>query len=258
MSQPVFRFAPSPNGKLHLGHAYSALLNEKMARAAKGRLLLRLEDTDITRCSPALAKDMLDDLRWLGLQWEEPVRMQSQHFEDYENALSKLLKDDAIFPCFCSRKDAIHTALTAKDPDGQPHYGGPCANLAPHKAHWMIEQNMPYGWRLRTTGTAAALWGDVMIAKPKTGSWYHIAVVVDDAIQSVTHVVRGRDVEAATAIHTLLQKKLELPTPHYHHHDLILDDAGQKLSKSLKSKSLSALRAEGVTMQKLRADLGFD
>ena len=257
MSQPVFRFAPSPNGRLHLGHAYSALLNEKMARESDGRLLLRIEDTDITRCTPALTQHVFDDLQWLGLRWEESVRIQSQHFQDYESALKVLWDRDVIYPCFCSRRIAAQDALHTKDPDGQPHYGGTCRVMPRQEAEYRILYGEAHGWRLKTNGTEATRWGDVTIAKPKTGSWYHIAVVVDDALQGVTHVVRGKDLETATSIHRLLQRHLNLTTPEYHHHRLVADDAGRKLSKSLKSRALASLRAEGITAAAVREHLGF-
>ena len=257
MPQPVFRFAPSPNGRLHLGHAYSALLNEKMVRRQNGRLLLRIEDTDLSRCRPEFVGGIIEDLRWLGINWEEPVRIQSQHFPAYETAIMSLWEAGHIYPCFCSRKVAAQDALKTTDADGQPHYGGTCRVMPKQEAEYRLQYGEHHGWRLKTDGTAARVWGDVTIAKPKTGSWYHIAVVVDDAQQGITHVVRGKDLEAATKIHLLLQKHLDLPSPVYHHHKLISDDAGQKLSKSLKSKTLEALRAEGVTPDEIRHALGF-
>jgi glutamyl-Q tRNA(Asp) synthetase len=257
MTQPVFRFAPSPNGRLHLGHAYSALLNETMAREAEGRMLLRIEDTDVTRCKPELTQHVLDDLRWLEFRWEEPVRVQSRHFDDYENALQKLWFKDAIYPCFCSRKSVAEHALSTRDPDGARHYGGTCRNISKSVAQARISGGEQFGWRLITRNSAADAWGDVMIAKPRAGSCYHIAVVVDDALQGVTHVVRGRDIEAATSIHTFLQQLLDLPHPHYHHHDLIEDGSGRKLSKQLKSQSLGELRAQGVTVGDIRKQLGL-
>lgn len=259
-AQPVFRFAPSPNGRLHLGHAYSALLNAKMAQEAGGRFLVRIEDTDQTRCTPELARECLADLAWLGLVWEEPVRVQSEHFADYDAALARLHAMRAIYPCFCSRKEVAAHALAARDPDGQPLYGGTCRRLSRAEGLARIAAAARHGWRMDMAGAeepAAPQWGDVMIAKRHVGSSYHIAVVVDDALQGVTHVVRGRDMEAATAIHLLLQRLLGLPSPHYHHHDLIRDDAGQKLSKSLKSASLASLRAAGVAAADVRAQLGF-
>jgi glutamyl-Q tRNA(Asp) synthetase len=256
MTQQIFRFAPSPNGHLHLGHAYSALLNMQMAQQKGGRFLLRIEDTDATRCTEAFTHQIFEDLTWLGLTWEEPVRIQSQHFADYDEALHKLWAQGHVYPCFCSRKAAAQHARHTKDPDGTPHYGGTCRDLSHEEAtqRMLSEQ---FGWRLKTEETDAATWGDVIIAKPHVGSSYHIAVVVDDALQGVTQVVRGKDMEAATPIHMLLQKQLNLPTPHYNHHDLIQDDAGQKLSKSLKSRSLKQMRKDGVTAHQIKTTLGF-
>jgi glutamyl-Q tRNA(Asp) synthetase len=233
------------------------LLNEMMAKEMGGRLLLRIEDTDTTRCKTEYIEAIHEDLRWLGIAYEEPVRIQSEHFAEYEAALHKLWEHGHIYPCFCSRKHAKEEALRTTDPDGQPHYGGTCRALAHQESEYMMQSGQPYGWRLKTNGTSARIWGDVTIAKPKTGSWYHIAVVVDDALQGITHVVRGQDMEAATPIHQLLQKRLNLPTPNYHHHTLIRDDEGLKLSKSLKSKSLRAMREAGITADQIRTQFSF-
>jgi glutamyl-Q tRNA(Asp) synthetase len=260
MPTPVFRFAPSPNGHLHLGHAYSALLNEKLAREAGGRLLLRIEDTDQTRCKPEFTRQILDDLSWLGLRWEEPIRIQSEHFEDYDANLARLWDMGKIYPCFCSRKQAVATALASRDPDGQPHYGGTCRAIPRGVAEARIMSGKQHGWRVdmkACNDPAAAIWGDAMIAKKSVGSSYHIAVVTDDHLQGVTHVVRGRDIEAATPLHQLLQRLLGFGSPHYQHHDLIRDNTGQKLSKSIGSRSLVSLRAEGVTPRQIRERLGF-
>jgi glutamyl-Q tRNA(Asp) synthetase len=261
LTPPVFRFAPSPNGRLHLGHAYSALLNAHMAREQGGRFLVRIEDTDQSRCTPELARLALDDLAWLGLSWEEPVRVQSEHFADYDAALASLRNKGLLYPCFCSRRQAGAQALLSRDPGGARHYGGTCRSLAVDEADARIAAGRQHGWRLDMAACkdgAAGVWGDVMIAKRHVGSSYHIAVVVDDAQQGVSHVVRGRDMEAATSIHLLLQRLLGLPTPRYHHHDLIYDDAGQKLSKSKGSTSLAKLRAQGVQAKTVRQRLGFE
>ncbi|MFN0194725.1 MAG: tRNA glutamyl-Q(34) synthetase GluQRS, partial [Aestuariivirga sp.] len=221
MPIPVFRFAPSPNGHLHLGHAYSALLNEKMARDAGGRLLLRIEDTDQTRCKPEFTRQIFDDLAWLGLSWEGPVRIQSEHFDDYDANLALLWGMGKIYPCFCSRKEAAANALVSLDPDGQPHYGGACRSLSREATRARIASGAQHGWRVDMTACddpAAAIWGDAMIAKRHVGSYYQIAVVTDDHLQGVTHVVRGRDIEPATPLHTLLQRLLGFSAPHYHHH----------------------------------------
>ena len=260
MSRPVFRFAPSPNGYLHLGHAYSALVNARMAQDAGARLLLRIEDTDESRSRPEFVQAIFEDLAWLGISWEEPVRIQSEHFVDYEANLARLWKMEAIYPCFCSRKKAQAHALSSCDPDGQPYYGGTCRAIPRAEANERITRGDVHGWRIhmtRAADPAAAIWGDAMIAKRQVGSSYHIAVVTDDALQGVTHVVRGKDIEAATPLHKLLQRLLGLPTPDYCHHDLIRDSAGQKLSKSIASMSLRQMRAQGSTAVDIRQRLGF-
>lgn len=254
MATPVFRFAPSPNGRLHLGHAYSALLNEKMAREMGGRLLLRIEDTDVTRSRREFVDCIFEDLRWLGIEWEEPVRIQSEHFDDYERELQRLWEMEAVYPCFCSR--SLAKTLESRDPDGQPHYAGTCRSIRSEEAEARMARGEPFGWRLKTEGDAV-VWGDAMISKRGTGSSYHIAVVTDDALQGVTHVVRGRDIEPATPLHMMLQRLLGFPTLHYHHHELIRDEAGDKLSKSRKSVSLAELRAQGVTAEEVKERLGF-
>ena len=260
MSQPVFRFAPSPNGFLHLGHAYSALLNARMADEQNGRLLLRIEDTDESRSRPEFMNAIFADLTWLGLRWEEPVRIQSQHFDDYERNLAHLWTMGVIYPCFCSRKKALAHALPSCDPDGQPHYGGTCRGLGRGEAEERVSRGDIHGWRIdmsQARDREAAVWGDAMIAKRHVGSSYHIAVVTDDALQGVTHVVRGKDIEPATPLHRLLQRHLSLPEPRYTHHGLIRDADGRKLSKSLASTSLRQLRAEGATPEDIRFRLGF-
>ena len=261
MNRPVYRFAPSPNGFLHLGHAYSALLNARMASEAQGRLLLRIEDTDESRSRAHFVQAIFEDLTWLGLEWEEPVRIQSEHFADYDANLARLWNLAAIYPCFCSRKKALAHALASSDPDGQPHYGGTCRTLSRAEAERRIARGDIHGWRIDMTqiaDTDAAVWGDAMIAKRRVGSSYHIAVVTDDALQGVTHVVRGMDIEPATPLHRLLQRLLGFPAPRYFHHELIRDAEGQKLSKSIASTSLRALRSGGATAEAIRRRLGFD
>jgi glutamyl-Q tRNA(Asp) synthetase len=258
MSRAVFRFAPSPNGLLHIGHAYSALLNARMADEMGGRFLLRIEDTDQTRAREDYKIAIFEDLAWLGLSWEVPVRVQSEHFSDYEDCIRKLWQMNAVYPCFCSRRQADAQALPSRDPEGQSHYGGTCRRLSRLEAESRMADGHVYGWRLDTSSDASAsVWGDVVIAKPKAGSSYHIAVVADDALQGVTHVVRGNDIEAATPLHRLLQQLLNLPVPEYHHHKLMLDQDGRKLSKSRGSRSLRHLREAGVTPNEIRSRLGF-
>jgi glutamyl-Q tRNA(Asp) synthetase len=262
MSVPVFRFAPSPNGALHLGHAYSALLNARMARAAGGRFLVRIEDIDMVRCTPALARQALEDLAWLGLTWEQPVRVQSQHFVDYHGVQRHLADMGLLYPCFCSRKDIAAQATGETDPDGQPIYPKTCRHLPAAEIAARLSRGEPHALRLdmaaATADPAARRWGDVVLVRKDIGTSYHIAVVADDALQGVTHVVRGRDLEQATSIHMLLQMLLGLLTPHYHHHGLITDEAGAKLSKSRGSRALRELRHEGVRPEDIRRTLGFD
>ena len=290
MTKPVFRFAPSPNGRLHLGHAYSALLNADFARRFDGRLLLRIEDIDTTRCRPEFGAAIHEDLAWLGLAWEQPVRRQSEHFDDYRAAFQRLKGRGLVYPCFCSRRD-IATAVTCReveagqpwprDPDGAPLYPGTCRILSLPEIERRIAAGEPHAWRLDQAALQRLMpgpysygrfdregreervvadpwrWGDAVIVRKDTPTSYHLSVVVDDALQGVTHVVRGQDLEAATDLHVLLQAILGLPTPLYHHHGLLLDPEGDKLAKSRQSQSLAELRAAGVTPQDIRQRLGF-
>lgn len=278
MTQPaaIFRFAPSPNGRLHLGHAYSALLNEMLAAQMHGAFLVRIEDIDITRCTPELTEGCLQDLAWLGLRWPEPVRVQSQHWDDYGAALDRLKAQGLLYPCFCTRRD-VADASHGTDPDGAPLYPGTCAMLPSHEVSAKIAKGEPHCWRLhradamrtapgpysyqrfdarkRELETVTAhpeRWGDVVLARKEIPTSYHLSVVVDDALQNITHIVRGKDLEAATDVHVLLQKLLGLPTPLYHHHALLLDPDGDKLAKSKGSQSLQDLRAEGKTPDDIR------
>jgi glutamyl-Q tRNA(Asp) synthetase len=290
VTQPVFRFAPSPNGRLHLGHACSALLNAELARRWSGRFLLRIEDVDVTRCRPEFEAGIYEDLAWLGLRWEEPVRRQSEHFGDYRAALERLKARGLIYPCFCSRREIAEAAATReaeggkpwpRDPDGAPLYPGTCRALGRAEAGRRIADGEPHAWRIDMAKALAAApgalgysrftlddaekagparpgrWGDAIIARKEILTSYHLSVVLDDALQGVTHVVRGQDLEAATDLHVLLQDRLGLPTPRYHHHALIRDAEGDKLSKSLLSESLADLRARGVRPDEIRRRLGF-
>lgn len=285
---PVLRFAPSPNGRLHLGHALSALSNERLARALGGRLLLRIEDIDRERCTPALAAALREDLAWLHIAFEAGVRRQSEHLDDYRAALSDLSRRGLVYPCFCSRQQ-VRAAVAARaaetgapwptDPDGAPLYPGTCRERAhdegvreieaPHVLRLDLERalaavgdDLAYGVFDPSGGVARVVaqprrWGDVVLARKDVPTSYHLSVVVDDALQGVTHVVRGRDLEAATDIHVLLQRLLGLPTPLYRFHELLVDAEGRKLAKSRGSESLADLRARGVTAQQIRRDLGF-
>lgn len=280
MSQ-IFRFAPSPNGFLHTGHAYSALLNATLAREAGGEMLLRLEDIDTARCTRAFADAALEDLRWLDLRWSEPVRRQSEHLADYFTAQETLRRRGLLYPCFCTRGDISRaTASRAdwpKDPDGAPLYPGACRSL-PDAVRY-DRRNEPHALRLDmaaamavtgaliwaewsdggfvTTQAAPDAWGDVIVARKDIGTSYHIAVVIDDALQGVTNVVRGRDLFAATSVHRVLQALLGLSAPKYRHHALMRDDFGQKLAKSRAATPLRDLRARGVTAEDVRRSLGF-
>jgi len=278
--QPVFRFAPSPNGELHLGHAFSALLNHELARRQGGRFLLRIEDIDPARCRPEYEAAILDDLAWLGLEWETPVRRQSGHMDEYRAAASRLRAEGLAYPAFMSRSEIAATTASPgwpRDPDGAPLYPGNERNLDPAEAVRRIHAGDPYTLRLDTnrasdragplswheegegpegeTGMVEArpgIWGDFIIARRDVPTAYHLAVVVDDAAQGVTHVVRGRDLFFATAAHRLLQALLGLPVPTYRHHRLILDGEGRKLSKSNRATSLRSLREAGATPADIR------
>jgi glutamyl-Q tRNA(Asp) synthetase len=287
----VFRFAPSPNGYLHLGHALSALLNADMAKAAGGRLLLRIEDIDAARCRPEFEKAIDEDLGWLGIAWQQPVRRQSEHYEDYRAALAKLEAMGLIYPSFESRAElarliaAREAGSTSwpRDPDGVPLYPGNAKKLSVAARKRRIDAGEPYALRLDMaaalvragplawTETGAgpshesgsinakpAAWGDVILARKETPTSYHLSVVVDDAAQDVSHVVRGQDLFHATSVHRLLQALLGLNAPRYHHHRLILDADGNKLSKSTSATGLRELRARGTTAADIRKLVGLD
>jgi len=285
--RPILRFAPSPTGHLHVGHAFSALFTARMAERLGGRFLLRIEDTDATRCRPEFEAAIYEDLAWLGLIWEEPVRRQSDHLADYAAALDTLREMGLAYPCFASRKDIAEAAERLgpqwpRDPDGAPLYPGLCRDADPAASAPRIAAGEPYALRLDNARALARLdarlsyvsfdeagarrqvtvhperWGDILLASRDRPASYHLAVVVDDALQGVTHVTRGADLEAATDIHRLLQALLGLPAPLYCHHRLILDPSGRKLAKSARDKSLRSLRAEGVTAADVRRQLGFD
>ncbi|MGJ0507411.1 MAG: tRNA glutamyl-Q(34) synthetase GluQRS [Methylocystis sp.] len=285
-SSRVFRFAPSPNGFLHLGHAYSALLNFSLARACGGRFLLRIEDIDKGRARAEFEAAIYEDLAWLGLDWERPVRRQSEHFDDYARALERLDAMGLLYACDCKRSDIAHVAAARadwpRDPDGAPLYPGTCRNKPRRPAREVLAQGgvalrldmaravaragEAVNWRERrppgSTDAVAlvdarpAQWGDVVLARKDTPASYHIAVVVDDALQGVTDVVRGRDLFQATSVHRLLQRLLDLPEPAYLHHDLVVDPSGEKLAKSRGSETLRALRRQGVSAQEVRRLVG--
>jgi glutamyl-Q tRNA(Asp) synthetase len=276
MSPPVFRFAPSPNGRLHLGHAASALLNARLAQKTNGRLLLRVEDIDTTRSREEFVTAIGDDLAWLGLNFESPALRQSTRFGLYAQALARLSAQGLTYPCFCSRASLMQRASGQSrahplDPDGAPRYDGLCRHLPAATVARRLAAGEPCALRLnmeaalaqigapvtwteglpgttgRTVQTDPAAWGDAVIQRKEFPASYHIAVVVDDAAQGVTHVVRGLDLFHATSIHRVLQTLLGLPAPEYHHHALLLDAEGDKLAKSRGSQALADLRAAGMT-----------
>jgi glutamyl-Q tRNA(Asp) synthetase len=269
MSKPVFRFAPSPNGHLHLGHAFSALLNQALARDMGGVLLLRIEDIDTARCKPAFVRAAIDDLDWLGLRFDGDILFQSHHLEDYARLAERLREMGLLYPCSCTRSDPSWASSSSLDPEGQPVYPGTCRTRGPRpgmplalrldtgKALTRLGRRLTVDEKGITEPVAPELWGDPVLVRKDIGTSYHLAVVNDDARQHVTHVVRGTDLRAATSIHRLLQELLGYPAPHYHHHDLILHDTGRKLAKSAGDKSLAALREEGVTAADIRRALGF-
>jgi len=273
----VTRFAPSPTGRLHLGHALSALTGWQAAKAADGRFLLRIEDIDLGRCRPEFETAIYADLAWLGLDWEEPVRRQSEHFADYAAALDRLAAVELVYPCFCTRAE-IETEIAAaggapQGPDG-PHYPGTCRGLSPAAREDRIAAGMPHAQRLDATKAAARVGklffqeegkgevavdplahGDVVLARKDIPTSYHLAVTLDDAIQEVTLVTRGEDLFPSTHMHRLLQALLGLPSPRYRHHRLLTDDTGRRLAKRDNARSLAALRAAGADPAAIRSQL---
>jgi glutamyl-Q tRNA(Asp) synthetase len=283
------RFAPSPTGYLHKGHAFSALTAFEAARAAGGRFILRIEDIDSTRVRPEYDAALLEDLAWLGLSWEEPVRRQAEHLADYQAALDDLRGAGLAYRCFRTRKDVLDEIARAphgpgEGPEHQVFRGGP---LPAAEEARRLEAGEAFAWRLSLDAAGEALgedgwdslWfreegrgsngehgliqarpevaGDVMLARKDVGVAYHLAVTVDDALQGVTHVIRGHDLFEACHIQRLLQALLGLPTPDYRHHGLLLGDDGQRLAKRDRAESLRETRARGVSAAELRAELGF-
>ena len=285
---PVFRFAPSPNGPLHLGHALSAFLNHDMAVAQGGLFLLRIEDIDLMRCTPAFEQGIYQDLRWLGLTWEEPVRRQSEHFLEYRAALDRLIEMGLVYPAFMSRGEIKAFVLEyesagrswPRDPDGAPLYPPLDRVRGPQEVKALLASGAKHAWRLNMERALAQLsdplvwlelgqgsettieadpaaWGDVVLSRSDAPSSYHLSVVIDDALQGVTKVVRGLDLFHATSVHRLLQALLDLPVPEYHHHRLILGSDGRKLSKSEGSTGLAVLRDAGCTSSDVRRLVGL-
>lgn len=275
----VTRFAPSPTGHLHRGHAYSALTAFEAARAADGRFLLRIEDIDATRCRPEYDAAILEDLAWLGLRWETPVRRQSEHLADYEVAIAGLRDRGLVYRCFKTRKE-IDIGRAPHEP-AIAYVGAP---LGADEEGERLARGEPFAWRLSLAAAREALGGfdhlsfledgadgssprtvqalpetagDIVLARKDVGVAYHLAVVHDDALQGVTHVIRGEDLFEATHIQRLLQALLGLPAPVYRHHGLLTGSDGKRYAKRDKAQTLRELRTTGVGAQDLRAELGF-
>ena len=276
----VTRFAPSPTGYLHLGHAFSALTAFDAARAAGGRFLLRIEDIDSGRCRPEFEQAIYDDLAWLGLTWEESVRRQSDHFGDFAERLDELDAMGLLYPCFCTRKEiAAEIARSTNAPHGPdgPIYPGTCRERSAEERAQRIAAGSAFALRLNlekaldTVGDDLT-WhdadagemacdprplGDVVLARKDTPTSYHLSVTVDDALQGVSHVIRGRDLFHATHVHRLLQALLNLPTPAYRHHALLTNADGQRLSKRDRAQTLHELRATGASADDVRRMAGL-
>lgn len=278
------RFAPSPTGRLHKGHAFSALTARRAARESRGRFLLRIEDIDPTRCRPEHETAILEDLRWLGLDWDGPVRRQSEHLDDYAHALSHLEARGLLYRCFRTRKEILDTIGDA------PHGAVEAARPGPHPADEearLLDEGRPFAWRLSLERARSVIgedaWrdlffiedgagpkgesgriharpetaGDVVLGRKDTGVAYHLAVTHDDAQQGVTDIVRGRDLFEATHIQRLIQTLMGWPAPRYRHHALLTDAAGRRYAKRDRSVTLAELRAGGMSASDLRAELGF-
>ncbi len=290
-ARPVFRFAPSPNGRLHLGHALSAGLNAAMAQASGGRFLLRIEDIDRERSVPVFERAIYGDLAWLGLVWEDPPRRQSEHMSTYADLLARLREEDLVYPAFMSRTEIRAHVRQAeasgapwpRDPDGAPHYPGVERAWSEIEQLDRIASGAQFAWRLdmaRAVGRAGEglcwrewrdaslndsdlvparpeMWGDVILARRDVPVSYHLAVVADDALQGVSHVVRGRDLFHATAVHRLLQRLLDLPAPSYFHHRLVLGPDGSKLSKSEGAEAVTAWRERGASAEEVWDAVGL-
>ena len=274
------RFAPSPTGLLHRGHAFSALTAFDAARAASGRFVLRIEDIDATRSRPEYDAAILEDLTWLGLEWEQPVRRQSEHLADYHHAIDVLRDKGLVYRCFRTRKE-LDIGRAPHEP-AQPFTGGP---LHPDEEAARLDRGEAFAWRLSLDAARGALGGfdrldfveegagpdgensliharpetagDIVLARKDVGVAYHLAVVLDDALQGITHVIRGQDLFEAAHIQRLLQALLDLPTPTYRHHRLLVGSDGKRYAKRDKAQTLRELRAAGVTPAQLRAEMGL-
>jgi glutamyl-Q tRNA(Asp) synthetase len=270
----VTRFAPSPTGLLHLGHAHAALFAERAARQAGGRFLLRIEDIDATRCRPEFAQALVEDLAWLGLAWDGAVRVQSRHFPEYRRTLDALAGRGLLYPCFCTRGD-IAAAIAAQHGSPQHIYPGTCRSLPRAEAEARIARGDAYALRLDVARALAATGpvaftdlfrgprrctpeaqGDVVLARKDVPVSYHLCVTHDDALQGITLVTRGEDLLEATDIHRLLQALMGWPEPLYAHHPLVLGPDGKRLAKRDRAPTLRALRASGVTPAEIEAS-GF-
>ncbi len=281
----ITRFAPSPTGPLHLGHAFSALTAAGAAEEAGGKFLLRIEDIDRTRCRPEYERAICDDLSWLGLDWETPVRRQSDHFADYAAALERLIDKGVVYRCFKTRKEVLDEIaraphLSPEGPEGPAYIGAPLAALEERS---LLADGAPFAWRLSLDAARACLggefetltfteetdgaarivkarpemFGDVVLARKDSGTSYHLASTHDDALQGVTHVIRGEDLRPAAHLHRLLQALLGWPAPVYRHHHLLTDETGKRLAKRDKAATLQAMREAGATPESVRARLGF-
>ncbi len=279
--KPNFRFAPSPNGFLHLGHAYSALFSYHWARKMNADFLLRIEDIDILRSRPQYIEAIKQDLTWLNIKWLEPIMLQSTRFSEYKKATKKLNDLGVLYPCFCTRSEIANNA-EQKDPDGAPLYAKTCKNLNKDDIAKKIAQNIPYVLRLDMDKAIAKVgdleiniampnpsskpktvianpkkWGDVVIVRKDIPTSYHLSVIIDDDAQNITHLIRGKDLEQATHVHRVLQSLLGLNSPIYTHHTLIKDDTNMKLAKSKHSTPLRDLRESGISAQEIISQFDF-
>ena len=268
----VTRFAPSPTGHLHLGHAFSALIAWRRARAAGGRFLLRLEDIDPTRCRPEFATAILEDLAWLGLDWDGEVRVQSGHLAEYRAVLDALATRGLLYPCFCTRADIQQSAAAPHTPDGAPLYPGTCRSLSADERAARIAAGERYALRLDMARALSAVsqsltcgeegeativchpeqFGDVVLARKDAPASYHLCVTHDDALQGVTLITRGADLKPATHLHRLLQALMGWPVPAYAHHALLTDASGRRLAKRDHAMTLRELRAQGHSPEAVR------
>lgn len=284
----ITRFAPSPTGFLHLGHAYSALFSEKQARVAGGRFILRIEDIDTSRVKPEFEDAIIEDLSWLGLEWEHPVRRQSDHFNEYEKVIKELVGRGLVYPCFCSRKEIRAQILnsasaphdTSVGSEG-PLYPGTCRRLTNKQSRIRRDQGHFFALRLNsalaiqtaTKNTQPLIWndaekgdvkvslgqlGDVVLARKETPASYHLAVTLDDHLQGVSLVTRGLDLFSSTHVHRVLQALLKLDTPAYHHHHLLTGADGRRLAKRNNSVTIRSLRKDGKSPDQVRSLAGFN